>query len=171
MRGGVAERPGPPEQLRGVPVRGQRPGQGLRLWPARGGRARVPGPARFVFVVAVCGRGRHGGRGTVAVGRRRRGLLRRQPGQLRVVPGSDRTQPEVHHHGAVEQERIRVAQERAEAQGREEQEPGQVGFVRLQVRVPGRRKVLDGTLSLRDGSAPYLVTYTYLLYLPVHIPI
>jgi len=53
----------------------------------------------------------------------------RRPGQLRVVPGSDRTQPEVHHHRAAQQERVRVAQERAEAQGREEQESSQVGVV------------------------------------------
>jgi len=96
-------------------------------------------------------------------------VLRRRSGQLRVVPGSDRAQPEVHHHGAVEQERVRVAQEREEAQGREEQEPGQVGVVRLQVRVPGRRQVLDGTLSLRDiPSYLYLFTlftcaHTYLV--------
>jgi len=96
-------------------------------------------------------------------------VLRRRPSQLRVVPGSDRAQPEVHHHGAVEQKRVRVAQEREEAQGREEQEPGQVGVVRLQVGVPGCRQVLDGTLSLRDiPSYLYLFTlftcaHTYLV--------
>jgi len=122
---GVVERPGSPEQLRRVQVRGQRPGQGVWLWPARSGRTRVSGDRWSARLFVRGGRCNGCGCGPAAVGRGRRRVQRR-PCQLRVVPGGDWTQPEVHHHRATQQERIRVAQECTKAQGCEEQKPSQV---------------------------------------------
>jgi len=72
----VVERPGSPEQFRRVPVRGQRPGQGVRLWPTRSGWARVSGSQWSARLVVRGGRGNGGGGGPAAVGRGRRRVLR-----------------------------------------------------------------------------------------------